>query len=106
MRVLLDANVPKKLKAAIVGHDVWTARERKFNTLPDGQLLDAMETDFDALVTMDKSLPFQQRLHDRPFAVIVLRGRSNRIADLLKLVPALQDALDVVQPGELREIAA
>ena len=58
------------------------------------------------LVTVDKSMPFQQRLGTRPFAVIVLRARTNRLADLLPLVPALLKALDGIKPGEAREIKA
>jgi len=59
---------------------------------------------FDALVTVDKSMRFQQRLHDRPVFVILLRANSNRLIDLLPLVPALLAALDDVKPGEVREI--
>lgn len=105
MRVLLDANIPRPLKRSIVGHDVWTARERNLNMLPDGALLDAMGTDFDALVTMDRNLPFQQRLDHRPFAVIVLCANSNRIRDLLPLVPALLVALPLAKLGEVHEIS-
>jgi hypothetical protein len=60
----------------------------------------------DVLVTVDRSMPFQQRLDSRPFAVIVLRARTNRLADLLPLVPALLKALDGIKPGEVREIKA
>jgi hypothetical protein len=38
--------------------------------------------------------------------VIVLRARTNRLADLLPLVPALLKALDGIKPGEVREIKA
>ena len=63
-----------------------------------------MAGQFDVLVSVDKSIPFQQRLSKRPFAVVVLRARTNRLADLLPLVPALLKALDEVKPGEVREI--
>ena len=105
MRILLDANIPKQLKPSIAGHDVWTARERNLNKLPDTALLDAMGTDFDVLVTMDRSLPFQQRLDHRAFAVVVIRAKSNRIRDLLPVVPLLLRALPTVKPGEAREIS-
>ena len=42
MRVLLDACVPRKLKYELAMHNVWTARERGWNRLPDGLLLDAI----------------------------------------------------------------
>lgn len=73
--------------------------------LDDGPLLDAMAGRFDALVTVDKSLPKQQRLTKRPFAVIVLRAKTNRLADLLPLVPALRLAIEKLRPGQIRELA-
>lgn len=60
---------------------------------------------FDVHVTVDKSMRFQQRLHDRPLSVALLRARSNRLVDLLPLVPALLQALDQIKPGEVHEIA-
>ena len=104
MRILLDACVPRKLKHDLVGHSVWTARERGWNRLQDGPLLDVIAGEIDALVTMDKGLRFQQRLQGRPFAVILLRAKTNRLEHLQPLVPALLQALTQIQPGEVCEI--
>src|SRR3977135_4321162 len=106
MRILLDACVPRGLRRSLVGHDVSTAREMGWNRLPDGLLLGNVSYTFDALVTVDKSIPFQQRLKSRPFALIVLRAKTNRLADLLPLVPALRRALDEVKPGDTRTVKA
>ena len=43
-----------------------------WHNLPDGNLLDEMGEQFDALVTMDRSLPFENQLASRSFAVIIL----------------------------------
>jgi hypothetical protein len=83
---------------------VWTARERGWNRLRNGALLDAMAGEIDALITVDKGMLFQQRLDDRPFAVIVLRAKSNRLDHLLPLVPALLQVLGEAKPGAVREI--
>jgi predicted nuclease of predicted toxin-antitoxin system len=104
MRLLLDACVPRKLKHELAPHLVWTARERGWNRLQDGPLLDVMAGEIDALVTMDRGLRFQQRLQGRAFAVILLRAKSNRLDQLLPLVPALLQVLSEVTPGEVREI--
>jgi len=77
-----------------------------WNKLPDSLLLGNISYTFDALITVDRSIPFQQRLNNRPFAVIVLRAKTNRLADLLPLVPALLRALDEIKPGEVREVRA
>jgi hypothetical protein len=73
--------------------------------LNNGALLDAMADKFDALITVDKRLPQQQHIKDRPFGVVVLRVRSNRLSDLLPLVPALLAALSSLEPGVVNEVA-
>jgi hypothetical protein len=73
--------------------------------LDDGPLLDAMGGYFDVLVTVDESLPKQQRLTNRPFAVIVLKAKTNRLVDLLPLVPALCLAIEELCSGQVRELA-
>lgn len=104
MRVLLDACVPKRLGKELAGHQVRTVPEMDWADLDDGPLLDVMAGHFDMLVTVDKSLPNQQNLNTRPFGIIILRAKTNRLTDLLPLVPALRIALDEVLPGEVREL--
>jgi len=105
MRVLLDACVPKGLRNSLSGHEVRTAPEMGWGDLDNGDLLDAMEGLFDGLVTMDKRLPDQQHIKDRPLGLVVLRAKSNRLADLLPLVPDLLGVLSTLQPGTVREVA-
>jgi hypothetical protein len=73
--------------------------------LDNGALLDAMAGQFDALITVDKRLPQQQHIKDRPFGVVVLRARSNRLSDLLPLVTHVLAALGKLQPGGVNEVA-
>ena len=73
--------------------------------LDDGPLLAAMTGSFDALVTVDQNLPYQQNLKARPFAVLVLRAHSNRLTDLARLVPKLRAALKRAAPGQLIELS-
>lgn len=104
MRVLLDGCVPKRLANELTEHEVKTAPEMGWADLDDGPLLEAMAGRFDVLVTVDKSLPRQQRLDNRSFAVVVLRARTNRLVDLLPLVPALRRAIGELRPGQVREL--
>lgn len=82
-----------------------TAPDMAWADLDDGPLLNAMAGRFDVLVTVDKNLPKQQQLEHRPFAVVVLRARTNRIVDLRPLVPALRVAILELRPGQVRELA-
>jgi hypothetical protein len=73
--------------------------------LGGGPLLDVMAERFDVLVTVDKSLPKQQRIDDRPLAVVVLRAKTDRLADLLPHAPRLRAVLENARPGQVYEIA-
>lgn len=105
MRVLLDGCVPRRLASELSGHEVRTAPEMGWADLDDGPLLNIMAGRFDVLVTVDKSLPKQQQLEQRSFAVVILRARTNRFADLRPLAPALRAAIMELRPGEVRELA-
>jgi hypothetical protein len=72
--------------------------------LDNGDLLAAMTGGFDALVTVDHRLPGQQEIASRPFGVVVLRARSNRLSDFLPLVPTLLEVLSTLDPGTAREV--
>jgi hypothetical protein len=97
--------VPRQLGRELGGHEVRTAIEVGWGDLDDRPLLDAMTSLFDALVTVDKGLPQQQRIAGRRFGVVLLRAKSNRLADLLPLAPALREALSDLSPGEVRELS-
>jgi hypothetical protein len=106
LRILLDNCVPWRFRAALAGHDVSSVVQHGWAALSDGELLNAMGSRFDLLVTMDKNLQFQQDLRTRAFAIAVLRAKSNHIRDLLPLAPKLLAALPILRPGEVMEFQA
>jgi hypothetical protein len=99
VRVLLDECVDWRLLRDIVGHDVKTARQMGWSTIKNGELLALAAQQFDVFVTVDRNLSFQQNLVAVPLAVTVLRARTNRLADLRPLIPALLTALNSPRPG-------
>ncbi|HEY3175172.1 MAG TPA: DUF5615 family PIN-like protein [Candidatus Polarisedimenticolia bacterium] len=101
MRVLLDECLPKRLKRSLFGHDVQTVPEAGWAGKKNEDLIRLAAGRFDAFITIDKNLVFQQNLKDLPFGVEVLSARSNRLADLEPLVPRILEALAVVQPSHL-----
>jgi hypothetical protein len=64
----------------------------------NGKLLALAATEFDAFITVDKNLPFQQNLAALPIALIVLDSLSNELSALLPLVPALLRELTSLNP--------
>jgi hypothetical protein len=99
LRILLDECVDWRLTRDVVGHDVKTARQMGWATIKNGELLALAAQQFDAFVTVDRNLSFQQNLVAFPIAVLVLRARTNRLADLRPLIPALLAALHSAERG-------
>ena len=61
MRLLLDENLPKRLKVDFPEHEIYTVRDKGWNGIKNGDLLELLlENSFDALLTFDKNLQHQQ----------------------------------------------
>ncbi len=104
MRVLLDECVPKRLRQELTQHEVRTVPEMGWAAKKNGELLRLAEGDFDALVTTDQRLSFQQSVAKFEIAVVVLVALRNKLEFLLPLVPELLSALSEVKPGEVRRV--
>jgi hypothetical protein len=99
MRVLLDECIDWRLSRHLVGREVRTARQMGWTTIKNGELLSLAAQRFDAFVTVDRNMAFQQNLATLTIAVLVLHARTNRLADLRELVPQLLVALAEAKPG-------
>lgn len=67
----------------------------------NGALLQVASTAFDALITADQNLQYQQNLATLPLSVFVLVARSTAYADVAPLVPALLGHLQIFRPPTL-----
>jgi predicted nuclease of predicted toxin-antitoxin system len=106
MKLLLDECMPRRLRRDFIGHQVSTVEQAGMKGLKNGDLLAAAADLFDALVTVDKSIPDQQNLSSLPLAVLVLRARTNKYLDLKPLVTLALVALEQIKPGEVIVIRA
>jgi hypothetical protein len=55
-------------------------------------------------VTLDKGLEFQQNLVGRKIAIVLIRSKSNRMADLQLHALACLAAIESIQPGQLLRV--
>ena len=101
MRVLLDECVDRRLARHLQQFTVRTVPEMGWATIKDGALLALAEREFDVFVTVDRNLAFQQTIPKFALAVIVLTARTNRLADLMPLVPELCEAIPSALKGEV-----
>lgn len=73
MKLLFDQGTPVPLRNHLPNHIVETAHEKGWSNLKNGDLLTRAEADgFDALITTDQNLRYQQNLTSWKIAVVVL----------------------------------
>lgn len=106
MRVLLDENLPRDLTRVLVGHQVLTVQELGWAGVKNGELLRRAAGRFDAFITMDSNVQFQQRLEGLTFGIVVIHARSNRVADLVPIADLVLTALVDLPPGSVRHVGA
>jgi hypothetical protein len=102
MRILLDQGVPVPLRDFLRDHTVNTAYEMGWARLENGLLISSAEAVFDALITTDQSLRYQQNLTGGRLAVLVLPTTS-----WPKMRPHIVDVVAAVsglRPGEFFEL--
>ena len=105
MRILLDECLPRRLARALTGHEVKTVPEMGWASIKNGELLSRADGHFDAFLTIDRSLSFQQNISRFRLALLVLHAKSNRLADLEPLVPQILAALTSASPGKTIHIS-
>ena len=101
MKILLDENLPRKLTGHLVSHACRTVVECGWAGKKNGELLGLADPQFDVPLTLDKNLPYQQNLDTKRIAVLIVRARSNRIQDLLPVIPECLAALERIQPRQV-----
>ena len=106
MRILLDESLPHDLATLIEGHQVSTVRNEGWASVKNGKLLALAATKFEAFITADRNLEFQQNLAKLPIAVVVMIARKNRIQDLEPLLPELAALLNHLPARTLRKVGA
>ena len=106
MRILLDESVPGRLGTLLTGHSSITVQRRGWASITNGKLLALAAGEFDVLLTADRGMEYQQNLASLPVSILIVLARSNRIEDLVTVVPAILSALAELQPRTLRKVAA
>ena len=105
MRLLLDECVDWRLLREFADHEAKTVKQVGWEKVKNGALLRLVATEFDVFLTVDKNLPHQQNITSLRLAVMVLRGRTTRLRDLLELLPLIRVALQSPQFGRFQIIS-
>jgi len=103
-RILLDECIPRPLAQHLPDHYVRTAPQMGWASIANGALLKLAEVEFDVFITVDKGFHYEQSLHSTALAIIILRVKSNRLEDLLPLVPDLVTGLTTIKVGDMVQL--
>ena len=104
MKVILDENLPHGLKRILIDLNVTTVQEYGLSGVSNGELITRIDGIFDALLTADKNLRYQQNLSTRQIAIVELP--SNQWPAIKQPVAAITTTLRAPQPGEYRLLSA
>ncbi|TAE30125.1 MAG: hypothetical protein EAZ92_05105 [Candidatus Kapaibacterium sp.] len=104
MRILLDECLPRLLKSELPEHEVRTVREMKWNGIKNGKLLALAAQEFDVFLTVDRNMQYQQNLLTVEIAIVALAPFSNRLEDILPLMPRTREVLSTIQAKMIVEI--
>ena len=98
MKILLDESVPIQLASLFpASYEVSLANSGGRNGLKNGELLSrAQEEEFDALITVDQGMLYQQDVAQLAFPVLVIDAPRNRV-DYLQ--PFISEILRILESG-------
>jgi uncharacterized protein (DUF433 family) len=102
MKILFDQGTPAPLRDALTGHSVTTVYEQGWDQLANGDLLRVAEAAFDAFVTTDQNLRYQQNLTGRKLAILVLPTTS--WPKLRAHTAKVSTAIAALRPGDYVEL--
>jgi predicted nuclease of predicted toxin-antitoxin system len=103
-KLLLDENLPHKLRELLTEHDVFTVAFKGWVGMRNGDLLEAAEREgFDVLLTSDQGFPHEQNMEGRKLAVLLLPTPDwNVLRSQARLVQA---ATKSCSPGTLLRVS-
>ncbi|MBE0648569.1 MAG: hypothetical protein IH596_12385 [Bacteroidales bacterium] len=103
MKILLDENIPRKLKFDFnIDDEVRTVQELNWQGKKNGELLGLMTfAGFDIFITLDKNLQFQQNLNRFSIRIIILDASNSRYQTLQPFILKVTQALSGKIAGQI-----
>ena len=95
MKILLDENIDVNFKEELAGHEVQTVKDNRWAGTENGDLLKLiLENEFNAFITLDSNLIYQQNVSNLNFHILILKAKDSRLAHLKLFIPKIRLVLD------------
>ena len=104
-RILLDENLPRKLRRELPAFLVRTVQEEGWASFANGELLGRAHESFDVLLTADRRLEFQQNLSRFAVGVVVIITPDLRFRTIRPAMEAIREALTAVSAGQVIRVS-
>jgi len=102
VRILLDECVPRRFKSYLPSHQCVTVPDAGWAGKKNGELLSlAEQAGFEVFVTLDRGVEYEQNLTGRRIAVILVRTKSSRLADLIPHAARILALVESIESGQL-----
>lgn len=101
MRVLIDECPNWRICRGLEGHECTSVQRMGWGGLTNGDLLRKAELEFDAFISGDRNLSFQQQPLNFEIAIVVLHGGSTQLDDTMSLMPKVVSLLPQLKSGEV-----
>jgi predicted nuclease of predicted toxin-antitoxin system len=100
VRILLDECLDLRLRHQFPGHECITVQYLEAKGTKDGKLLDLFGDQFDVLITVDGTMPFQQNLKKYKISGILITEGDGSIVTVMPLIDLIRATLETIKPGE------
>ena len=107
MRVLLDENLPHQLRPLFANSiEVITVSYRGWKGKENGELLRMAAAEFDAFVTTDRGILYEQNLEEIELGIVLLEANRNHYEALAPLISQVNTVLKTLQKGQVVRVSA
>lgn len=107
MRVQLDVQLRHRLRFNFSNWiQATTVEFQGWKGTKNGILLSLTAQRFDAFITMDRGIEFQQNRRTNQLILIPVPTKTNRYADVYPLLLFIEAALAAARPGQLLRVTA
>ena len=104
MRILIDECVDPRVRDLFDRHEAKTVHEMSWERLLDGPLLKLAAQEFDVLLTIDRSIEYQQNLSRLGIGMILVEVPKNQMRYYRSAKNELSAAVEGIRAGQVIHI--